>query len=1077
MDINEVFVDNINPDSISVYIGRVIALDENFSENGYLYVDLVNPDSKDLTEGRKTSNRATATFALRNCYNSWERPPEIKSKTRFYGSMNMTTSGDFHLRNYCFDVQTLTWFSTVSAFLNSFGIINIPPVMVSLDTTPIPGQAVSVNVSLAATEVVEEAIDNTMRDLQPSTSSEGTRSIRIKPSLERVKQLLNQRNQTRGVNRSNNDPNTLIAEVVTKIMNAIGSIADKAFKPYYDFIKCISLLCEIYKSNLDDIEEITWPITQFTNLTDSTTNESPNSVTTLALKKSLAQKIDDFISAVENLPSVDLSFIQDKITESVYEPLNYMYTLVSDSVDNLISPIKNKIVQTITMSVKEPLSKLVGFIAMAIQPVVSALPTIVQFVVKKALEKLLRYILGKPIEFILGKVIDPIIEIIEGAADSLKDKVYDIFENSILLAINPLISVIQNSVMKMLPTFDMGALKSKLESIRDNPSSFPDIYIGLDPLKPYKKFIELNWSDSNEVACMLHTLLEDLPIPDDLTPTTIELKSIVEEIDVLPSNSPVTRSRDVGKVYTKKFTSKDEFLPYFTAVYPPVMIEARLGEGMFAKFGYGEGKKEPDVWITNGLTYVTTDDGERYIVALENGIQVNVYYPDVYEIGVVTLVKDKVYYTEEVPHIHIEEDDPDSGTDLIPRVILDAGELTPEILFVQKTNEEGELVYQTSTSEGTYEELVCNLIEPQKESVKVETGLEEDIQNLINAINTNSGPNLIDKVYWLNSNFGLIDQSYYITLTTSSNYNEKINIYFLNEGEDPKTKIEPTAFSFSIEPVYGTPQYLKIIISCGIPLFKYELILTRPSNTGDFILDSFLIYRKIGDSWYLPDNPPEGYPNPCLTSNITREFYDPNVLYVKVKQKDGVSDEVTAENLSDVDTVNNNLLSMFLHTIMAIGQNEGFEAEELLDNAIMRKPMSVFNILSESTEGVSKTVDTFLEGVDSLKKLDTLIDSIQEVGDKINEVAETAKPALEATAKAASAAAFQSCSMSQAAQGKDFGFSSGENYDLSTTRDARLQLPYCKQLNREHLLEPNCKVLVLAVGAGKQNLYVLDILT
>ena len=67
--------------------------------------------------------------------------------------------------------------------------------------------------------------------------------------------------------------------------------------------------------------------------------------------------------------------------------------------------------------------------------------------------------------------------------------------------------------------------------------------------------------------------------------------------------------------------------------------------------------------------------------------------------------------------------------------------------------------------------------------------------------------------------------------------------------------------------------------------------------------------------------------------------------------------------------------------------------------------------------------------------------------------------------------------MSQSASGKDFSFNSGSNYDLLTTTEARSQLPWCKELNREQFLEPNCKVLLMAVGAGKSNLYVIDILT
>ena len=138
---------------------------------------------------------------------------------------------------------------------------------------------------------------------------------------------------------------------------------------------------------------------------------------------------------------------------------------------------------------------------------------------------------------------------------------------------------------------------------------------------------------------------------------------------------------------------------------------------------------------------------------------------------------------------------------------------------------------------------------------------------------------------------------------------------------------------------------------------------------------------------------------------------------------------------------------------------------------------SLFSPLSNSLDQVSNTISSGLEVVEGLQNIDNALSNISEIGEKIEEISSTAKPALEATAKAAAAVALQSCSMTQSATGKDFSFTSGDNYDLSTTTDSRLQLPYCKELKREHFLEPNCKVLVLAVGAGKQNLYVVDILT
>lgn len=940
MDIKDIFTNSVNPDTISVYMGRVISLDENFQDNGYLYVDLVDPNSKDLEQGKKTANKATASFALRNCHNSWEKPPEIKSKAQFMGAMNMTTSGDFHLRNYCFDMQTMTWFMTVSTALNAIGIVNIPPVMVSLDTTPFPGQAVSVNVAQAATEVVDEAIDNSLKDIAPEDDrSVGNNSV--KPNKDNVLQKVPEKitqflNPSRSNNRnSGTTVDDVIADTIAKIITPINDVLEAAFSPYYEFIECIKLLFEIYDSCLDDIEEITIPITQFTNIAEGTTNSNPNENTLMALKQDLHIKINNLKNAIPS--SVIPSDFTAAITEVLYEPLAYMYNTVSDQIDDIVKPIKNKIVELISSYVKEPLSSLVGFISMAIQPAISALPTIVQIVVKMALKELLQVLLGKPIEFILSTALDAVAQLITTVSNQMKTKVLELFSDAIKVVITPIISVLQKAVLSLIPNFSIGRLKSNLEDIKAHRKEFPAIYIGVDPLKPYKQFIELNWSDPHEVSCMLQALLDESPLPDTYeTPVgSVEIYKYVDDLIEWVENPLPYDPDNPPPYFVKEFTSKDEFMPIFLEKHPPVMVEAKLGEGMFADYGDG-GEKEPSLWITNNVSYVTTDDGTNYIVALDDNTYVAVYYPESQEVGYVKLKKGYIYDTIETQHIiQPGEDDPTEGNDLIPVIEELNGKLVPKILKIQKTTSDtGELLYYDSTSE-----------------------------------------------------------------TQSNTYNNLIKKYI-----QPRTK-------------------------------------------------------KDG----------EGHP-------ISDPVYDPSKLFVYVQQIQEYDGEVGTETESNDTTSKDTLLSMLNNVIYAIGQNEGFSAGDLVDS-VTRKVTSIFSPLSNSLDQVSNTISSGLEVVEGLQNIDNVLSNISEIGEKIEEISSTAKPALEATAKAAAAVALQSCSMTQSATGKDFSFTSGDNYDLSTTTDSRLQLPYCKELKREHFLEPNCKVLVLAVGAGKQNLYVVDILT
>ena len=496
----------------------------------------------------------------------------------------------------------MTWFMTVSTALNAIGIVNVPPVLVGLDTTPFPGKAVAVNVSLAAKEVVEEAIDDSLRDLTASNSgsSSSNRSTRrsvgsssVKPNLQIVKQKLAQKNS--GVqlrNTRSTDTNDVIADIIHKITDPIRGILDKAFAPYYQFINCINLLFQIYEKQLDAIEEITWPITTFSNISSATGLSSGSDIATkLALKNKLKSKIKDFSDSIPKdlIPSDML----DTVYSALYEPLNYMYQTVSDTIGDIVNPIKNKITGIITTYVKEPLSTLISFISMAIQPAISSLPSFIQVIVKLALKKLLKVLLGTPIKFILSKVISPIEKLIDKAAKAMKNKVMEVFSSAINAVIKPLIKPIQTAITEMIPSFDMDYIEKRLTDIRDGVEEFPDIYVGVDPLHPYKKFVDINWSDSNEVACMIRSLIEDAGIPTSYTPSVIELTKVVESISFQDDSSPTppkdpedgpdapeipddpdpVPKEDPNPTYIlKKFESKEEFMPFFIQMHPPVMI-------------------------------------------------------------------------------------------------------------------------------------------------------------------------------------------------------------------------------------------------------------------------------------------------------------------------------------------------------------------------------------------------------------------------------------------------------------------------------------------------------------------------
>ena len=363
---------------------------------------------------------------------------------------------------------------------------------------------------------------------------------------------------------------------------------------------------------------------------------------------------------------------------------------------------------------------------------------------------------------------------------------------------------------------------------------------------------------------------------------------------------------------------------------------------------------------------------------------------------------------------------------------------------------------------------------------------------------------------WLNNqNDGITKQVLYIYLTDPNTYNKTTDGIFISRKEwdttvEPQEEVSKRITDLGnifykkilreTDPYDSTKERLVISVynynsSSTQPIIgfenkiKYEFIFRRDKsgvgeepNTYD-ANDIEIKYYMLSSTgvWFLADNMDQGFSTPVFTLSEIKSAVDPNNLYVYMSQDNTYTESVVAENFSEPEKTNNNLLTMLVSAVRAIGQDGTFDAD-ILFGSVAKKVTSVFSPIADSMDKISNTVDSALEVLDALKDVDSMIGTIKELGDKIESVANTAKPAMEAVAKAASAAAIQSCSMSQAATGKDFGFNSGDNYDLSTTTDSRSQLPYCKQLKREHLIEPNCKVLVLAVGAGKQNLYAIDIL-
>ena len=1129
MNINDIFPYNIDPNTISVYVGRVIKLDENFEDNGTLFVDLCDPNGTDLDKGAETANIATASFAVRNTHKCWQSPPEILSKTNFKGAMTATMSGDFHLQNYCFDMQSITWFATVSAALNALGIVNIPPVMMSMDQTPFPGKAVSINLASALEEFINELLDAFLREIE---SDDGLSNVFDVPPLEEVTKHI----------VFNEDPNDPVTEIIKNITDPLKEIAGTVLKPYYTFLECISLTFQLVVTRVSDVLDWTFPVTSFS---DSTTED------VLAVRNKIGDKLtvlEDYIS--EYIPVVSLSSPLEKVVEACYNPIAYLYTELNNQIANIVEPVKKKLVEVINSYIRKPLLKIANTIAMSIQPIVASLPTIVQLVVKYAIKALLRTLLGSPIKAILVGIADSIKDIIHSIVESVGNKLTSFVTSLISSLTNPIIKEIQSLFYSIIPTHNIDQMKSLLESfLTDYDVSEPL------PLKLYvegaldapKAFEDINWSDPKDIVAFILALIELIQVassdPSDLM-QEVEIKEIfvpknaiqpigsslynisgtafsVKSIDEDSGNYSSAKTIGLGAIveegkvtlldattynttlFFENYDTKNDFLPTFERTHKKATRLMELKDSdEDPNYPFIKSKLEIKTWITNNVTYVETEiEGEtqRYIVSeIAMSIPVKkVKSGDSYILEYINIEPNKVYLTQTIQHLSLDTDE-NVGEDLIPQYTEEGGSRTPTQLELAKVNDKGEILYTlgfrypSNTEEQVqYEEddeLTFQEIADLYYCGLSDTSYEE--RDLLKEF--------IDKIYAILE----ADSERQITTITLDEVKDTVLIKCFVEGRTVIKDKDDVSRKITDNHPADTELILNeiTVVEEGVSVKKLQItIMTRKKTSltpliktneeTDF--QAIFLLNKKGDKYTVSGYTKKYYlpiaVNPMLPNDL--EYYEDNKSVVSWVATEIVRDHYASWVVSYLGeikfvmpepderkmTMVNMMADLFTHTLNAISQ-DNFDASFLV-NALLSKLTSAFDKISNVVDEIKSRIQDMLSLIEGFNKLDSILSQISSISSTIDKIANTIEPALKATAQAASAVAIQSCSMTQSATGKDFTFNSGDNYDLSTTTTAKAQLPYCKELGREQFLEPNCKALVLAIGAGKQNLFVVDVLS
>ena len=1170
IDLKSLFPDAIDPNSINIFEGRIVNIPDSFPDDGILYVDITDPNDSNLENGKKRAYQARSSNILLNYYNAWDSPPEIKFKSKFNGSMSATTSGDFHLRNYCFDMMTQTWFMTVSTALNALGIVNIPPVMVSLDTTPFPGKAVAVNIAPTAEEVVNKSLNNVLRGLETDKDTSGSISI---PTKEDIKSALAKKTRARSVMRSKSSASDAITnamkEIAQLISNKLGDIIEDILKVYVKFFICIDKIFQIYKKYVNNSS---FPITQYANILSNGEVELPDPEKMEELKSGINDKLEEFNKFSRELKAKITSnidtLINDKIVDLIYEPIATLFSTIESTLSSIIDPIKEKLVTVINSSIKEPLSKLTSLLANAVQPIISSLPTIVQIVVKIAIDKLLTVILGKPIEFLLKTIVDPVIGMIDKAVDVIMGKITDIISMAFGTLIRPLIDLIAYGLEKLvIPTDFVGKFESLLDDYLNGTRELPKFSITNELINSTGDLVsntvseqvkvsiqDLNFSDPAHIRVFLKTLFSivddgisshlDYPIARNvLNDENKEISTfVIKENDIYGANTdkPYTNG-SLGEFNYEEFTSKS-IMDLFLQRFEEVLVDVKVSDfKLSTTIGGSTGDDvKPDLeiktWQTNNYKY-TEFNGELYLIGgnsellgndgnkheVENGL---LYVAT--KIAHISTVGDSLEKYLVFDTVNQENNDTNIGEDLV----LDISEDGNVKKFQKLKKKDGKKLYKyrsnksfresykikTDSNEYTFEDIIEKYFAPWREKAVTEIG----VINECNLKNSNEFNSESTSFIWLRDN-----SSAFVNWNKSSCYfkrillkedNWKNNIFSTSEHSN----LTPEIFNFNTvmfykvfadnEGVYDyekavrmsvsdddyIDQFYSIMCITNSTVFEYECLLYDGKKNFYFakykidgIVKKLFIYSKnsgSSDNVNIKIVPISRLKSPKTFSKKFKDVssgkyfswtqrVNQNLVFTDYG-KSTVLNRETKENSvdqsNDLDKYDK-LIDIFSKVMNVIGQDSDLNLD-IVFGSQMNNMLEPLGQLSTSVSSLDSVMSPVLETVDELKDISNVANKVAEVASKVGDIADSAGPVLEATAKAASAVAIQSCSMSQSAKGKDFSFSSGENYSLSTISEQKSQLPYCKTISKDSLLNVGDKCMVLGIGGGKGNLVVIDII-
>ena len=483
MSVAEQMAREIKQSPLSVYIGRIVNLPDGYRENGMIYVDIntLDGDIKSPKTKKDSSDdwnekmnlemegfgyrKAVLSRTLLSAVNLWENPP-----TNYYKG-SLTGMGSITISNYMFDPLTMTWISTVSTALNAIGVVNIPPIFVSLSETGVPVPQTNVDVG----QIVEDSFSNAINSMTDLMSPGGQNSVL--PTID-VQDLLS------GIKDS-------IGGMLEKsLSSALGS--GLGMESLYGSVNGVGSMLSMLTSQTSSITELLPSLKDMYGYHELLNKRD-------VLKEALTPKEGEIvkkIEALEDSEKVLLAALKGQVTGAVTQQVQKikaeimkvimgivspitqkLANLYNDAIENIRSQIKSVIDKHLAPPLKKVKKKLVRIVSEILMPVIQKLPGPARLAASLAIKPVLSKLIDKLVGFITDKVKEKIRSLFDKGKDKLVEMLISemsgMFPN-VMESFKEDFSIRSLSKMEWLMSTEVG------EKIKSLPDTVKDMVSDLD---------------------------------------------------------------------------------------------------------------------------------------------------------------------------------------------------------------------------------------------------------------------------------------------------------------------------------------------------------------------------------------------------------------------------------------------------------------------------------------------------------------------------------------------------------------------------------------------------------------------